>query len=561
MDRKTLIAMIACGVIMILYYPFIMPLLSPKKTVLSEATKEEIPYQSTEIEERGQVAAFSPQPIQPQKDIPLQEVVLENELVKMVLTNEGAGLKSIELKQFKDEDAKGVLALLKDGVTEYHPLAIDTILQKSNFRKQRYTVAKLADNKVAFTTQVEEGLSLVKTFSLLPGRYDVSMDVRIENNTETEISLSYNIIASSMIAHEGIPSTDMAAVVARDMGNKSIKLVQIATKKFPTVEESTCIVWAGAINKFFAAVLKPTSNDLVASIHAQAFDAQGVLSNEKADLGDFMVTLQTHKLRLPAHGAANHNYIYYTGPKKEEYLKQYDTLSALLSYGWFHIISKALLAFLNTVHHAIPNYGISIILLTIVIKAVLFPLTRKSQMSMFRMQQLQPLVSQLKEKYKHDKQKLGKEQVLLFKKYGVNPMGGCLPMFLQLPVFFALFRTLQISFEMRQAPFCLWITDLSRPDTLLHFSFSLPLLGNALNILPLIMTAASYAQTRVTPKAPAADPQAQAQQKMMSFMPVMFAFILYSMPSGLTIYWTTSTLLSILETLLIRKTLKKVRIG
>ncbi|MEK7288889.1 MAG: membrane protein insertase YidC [Planctomycetota bacterium] len=561
MDRKTLIAMIACGVIMILYYPFIMPLLSPKKTVLSEAAKEEIPYQSTEIEERGQVAVFSPQPIQPQKDIPLQEVVLENELVKMVLTNEGAGLKSITLKQFKDEYAKDILALLKDGVTEYHPLAIDTILQKSNFRKQRYTVAKLADNKVAFTTQVEEGLSLVKTFSLLPGRYDVSMDVRIENNTETEISLSYNIIASSMIAHEGIPSSDMAAVVARDMGNKSIKLVQIATKKFPTVEESTRIVWAGAINKFFAAILKPTSNDLVASVNAQAFDAQGVLSNEKADLGDFMVTIQTQKLRLPSHGVANHNYIYYTGPKKEEYLKQYDTLGALLSYGWFHIISKALLAFLNTVHHAIPNYGISIIILTIVIKAVLFPLTRKSQMSMFRMQQLQPLVSQLKEKYKHDKQKLGKEQVLLFKKYGVNPMGGCLPMFLQLPVFFALFRTLQISFEMRQAPFCLWITDLSRPDTLLHFSFSLPLLGNALNILPLIMTAASYAQTRVTPKAPAADPQAQAQQKMMSFMPVMFAFILYSMPSGLTIYWTTSTLLSILETLLIRKTLKKVRIG
>ncbi len=561
MDRKTLIAMIVCGVIMLLYYPFIMPLLSPKKTVSNEATKEEIPYQSTEVEERGQVAAFSPQPIQPQTDIPLQEVIIENELIKMALTNEGAGLKSIELKQFKDEDAKNALALLKDGVTEYYPLAIDNILQKSNFRKQRYTITKLEDNKVAFTTQVEEGLRLVKTFSLLPDKYDVSMDVRIENNTDTEISLSYGIIASSMFAHEGIPSSDMAAVVGRDMGNKKIKLVQIATKKFPITEESTCIVWAGAINKFFAAVLKPASSDLVASINAQAFDAQGVLSNEKADMGDFMVTIQTHKIRLSPHGAANHNFIYYTGPKKEEYLKQYDTLGALLSYGWFHVISKALLAFLNTVHHAIPNYGISIIILTIIIKAILFPLTRKSQVSMFRMQQLQPLVNQLKEKHKHDKQKLGKEQVLLFKKYGVNPMGGCLPMFLQLPVFFALFRTLQISFEMRQAPFCLWITDLSRPDTLLHFPFTLPLIGNALNILPLIMTAASFAQTKVTPKAAATDPQAQAQQKMMSFMPVMFAFILYNMPSGLTIYWTTSTLLSILESILIRKSLKKIRIG
>ena len=111
---------------------------------------------------------------------------------------------------------------------------------------------------------------------------------------------------------------------------------------------------------------------------------------------------------------------------------------------------------------------------------------------MFRMQQLQPMVSQLKEKYKHDKQRMGKEQMLLFKKHGANPMSGCLPMLLQLPVFFALFRTLQLSFEMRQAPFMFWINDLSRPDTLLLLPFTIPFLGNALNILPLIMTGASF---------------------------------------------------------------------
>mgnify|MGYP001612327510 FL=1 len=565
MDRKTLIAMIVCGVIMLLYYPFIMPLLSPNKTALKEETKEETlsetPYHATETDERSHRAAFSTQPIQPQMDIPLQEVIIENDLVKMALTNEGAGLKSVELKQFKDEEAKNVLALLKDGVTEYHPLSIDNILQKSNFRKQRYTVTKQGGNMVTFTTQMEEGLLLVKTFSLFPDKYDVSVDIRIENNTDTEVALSYGIIASSMIAHEGIPSSDMAAVAGMDMGNKRIKLVHIAPKEFPTKNESVGIVWAGAINKYFATVLKPTSSDLVASINAQAFDAQGALSNEKADLGDFMVTIQTHKFRVLPHEASNHSFIYYAGPKKDEFLKQYETLDALLSYGWFHIISKALLAFLNAVHRVIPNYGISIIILTIIIKAILFPLTRKSQMSMFRMQQLQPLVNQLKEKHKHDKQKLGKEQMLLFKKYGVNPMGGCLPMLLQLPVFFALFRTLQLSFEMRQASFCFWITDLSRPDTLLHFPFTLPLIGSALNILPLIMTAASFAQTKLTPKAISADPQAQAQQKMMSYMPIMFAFILYNMPSGLTVYWTTSTIFSIIESVLLRRSVKKIKLG
>jgi YidC/Oxa1 family membrane protein insertase len=139
-------------------------------------------------------------------------------------------------------------------------------------------------------------------------------------------------------------------------------------------------------------------------------------------------------------------------------------------------------------------------------------------------------------------------------------MSGCLPMVLQIPVFFALFRTLQLSFEMRQAHFVSWIVDLSRPDTLLTLSFSIPFLGNALNILPLIMTGASVAQMKLTPKAPAADPQAQAQQKMMSFMPIMFAFILYRMPSGLTVYWTVSTILSIIEGIVIRRGLKKVRI-
>jgi YidC/Oxa1 family membrane protein insertase len=295
-------------------------------------------------------------------------------------------------------------------------------------------------------------------------------------------------------------------------------------------------------------------------MNAQAFDAMGALSNEKADTGDFMVSLQTNNFRIPPHQSVKHSYLYFTGPKKEEVLEHYGTLDALLSYGWLTSISKVLLAFLNAVHRVIPNYGISIIVLTIIIKAALFPLTRKSQVSMFRMQQLQPLINQLKEKYKHDKQRMGKEQMLLFKKHGANPMSGCLPMLLQLPVFFALFRTLQLSFEMRQAPFLLWVNDLSRPDTLLLLPFTIPFLGNALNILPLIMTGASFAQMKLTPKAPAADPQAQAQQKMMSFMPIMFAFILYHMPSGLTVYWTTSTIFSIIESLIIRRSLKKVKI-
>lgn len=565
MDRKALIAMIACGVIMLLYYPFILPLLSPKKDKITEVAQETVV--SEKPQERKGAEAQAPLPVQPtqpamqpQTDIPLQEVVIENELVKITWTNEGAALKSIQLKQFKDTEAKNTLDLLKgDVTTQYRPLAIDTILQKTNFQGQRYTILEQSGDKVVFTTRVEEGINLIKTISLPPGKYNINMDIALKNDTNAEVSASYSIVASSMITREGEPSADMAAVTGVALGNKRTKFVRTAPKEFPSRNESVGIIWAGSTNKYFSTILKPSSSDLIASMNAQAFDAQGMLTNEKATQGDFMVTVQTNKFRIPPHETVNHSYIYFAGPKKEQVLEQYETLDTLLSYGWFTSISKVLLTFLNAVHRVIPNYGISIILLTIIIKAILFPLTRKSQVSMFRMQQLQPMINQLKEKYKHDKQRMGKEQMLLFKKYGANPMSGCLPMVLQLPVFFALFRTLQLSFEMRQAPFMFWINDLSRPDTLLLLPFSIPFLGNALNILPLIMTGASFAQMKVTPKAPAADPQAQAQQKMMSFMPIMFAFILYHMPSGLTVYWTTSTLFSIIEGIIIRKTIKKIK--
>lgn len=551
--------MIICGIIMLLYYPFILPLFSPKKAKVAEEAEEAVSEKPLETKAVETPKLLPVQPAKPQMDIPLQEVVIENELVRMVWTNEGAALKSVKLKQFKDAEAKNILDLLKDVNTEYHPLAIDSILQKTNFQRQRYNISEQGRDKIVFTTTLDDGINLIKTINLPSGKYHVNMDITIENTTHDEISTPYSIIASSMISHEGEPSADIAAVAGVDLGNKRTKLVRMAPKELPSRNESVGIVWAGSTNKYFSTILRPTSGDLVAFINAQALDEHGMLTHEKAEKGDFMVALQTNKLRIPPNEAVKHRYIYFAGPKKEQVLEQYETLDILLSYGWFTAISKVLLTFLNTVHRVIPNYGISIIVLTIIIKAILFPLTRKSQVSMFRMQQLQPMISQLKEKYKHDKQRMGKEQMLLFKKYGVNPMSGCLPMLLQLPIFFALFRTLQLSFEMRQAPFVFWITDLSRPDTLLYLPFSIPFLGNALNILPLIMTGASFAQMKVTPKAPATDPQAQAQQKMMSFMPIMFAFILYHMPSGLTVYWTTSTIFSIIEGIVIRKTIKKIK--
>ncbi len=560
MDRKALIAVVVCGVIMLLYYPFIMPLLTKKKAEPPDIAIEEVAARKeTGEKQQPSPVTITPTTPSPATGYPIKEVILENDHLKTVWTSEGASLKSVKLKQFKDPDAKEILDMVKDADTKYHPLAIHSIFQKTGFQTLRYSVIEQSENRATFAARVAEGINLIKAVAVTPGKYDVTMDVTLENTTDAETVVEYGIVASSMIAHEGEPANDMAAVLGVDTGNRRTKLLRTALKEMPSRNESAGIVWTGSVNRYFATILRPLSSEWVASINVQAMDMQGNPSNEKATPGDFMVSLQTNKIRIPPHESVKHSYFYFAGPKKEEVLKQYETLDTILDYGWLTSISKALLAFLNAVYKMVPNYGISIIILTVVIKALLFPLTRKSQASMFRMQQLQPMINQLKEKYKHDKQKMGKEQMFLFKKYGVNPMSGCFPMLLQLPVFLALFRTLQLSFEMRQAPFCFWINDLSRPDTLMHLPFSIPFIGNALNVLPLIMTAASFAQMKTTPKSPAADPQAQAQQKMMSFMPIIFAFILYHMPSGLTIYWTTSTLFSILESVIIRKSIKKIK--
>jgi len=232
------------------------------------------------------------------------------------------------------------------------------------------------------------------------------------------------------------------------------------------------------------------------------------------------------------------------GPKKKEVLETYPDMAGILDYGIFGAISRILLTMLHWFHRLIPNYGVGIILLTVLVKVVLHRFTRKGQISMHKMQKLQPLIRELQEKYKNDKQRLSKEQMELFRKHGANPMSGCMPIFFQLPVFFGLFRMLQNSVDLRHEGFMLWINDLSRPDTITQIG-SFPL-----NILPILMVISWVVQQSTMPKP--SDPQQAQTQKMMKFMPIIFGFMLYGMASGLTLYWLTSTFLGILEQKLIK---------
>lgn len=231
---------------------------------------------------------------------------------------------------------------------------------------------------------------------------------------------------------------------------------------------------------------------------------------------------------------------YYLGPKKYTLLKALGSRQdEVMDLGkWFGWICKMMLPVLNGIHAVLPNYGIAVILLTVLVRLILWPLTVKSTKSMKKMQELQPLVTQLREKLKDKPQKMNQELMALYKEHKVNPMAGCLPMLLQLPVFIALFTVLQSAVELRFASF-LWIRDLSEPEGLLAgmLPFSL-----SLNILPLFMTGLTVWQQKITPSG--GDPQ---QQKMMMFMPVIFLFLFYNMASALVLYWTVSQAISIAQ--------------
>jgi YidC/Oxa1 family membrane protein insertase len=249
---------------------------------------------------------------------------------------------------------------------------------------------------------------------------------------------------------------------------------------------------------------------------------------------------------------ANVSYQIYFGPKSLKVLSGMDNhLDAAIDFGWFDFIAKPSLWVMNFLYGYIPNYGIAIIVLTILIKILLFPLSHKSYKSMNEMKKLQPLMSEIREKYKDDKKKMNEEMMTLYRTYKINPMGGCFPMLIQIPVFIALYRMLYEAIELRHAPFFGWINDLSSPDRLHLFDISyVPFMQPpyGIPVLTIVMGATMFLQQKMSP--PPGDP---AQAKMMMLLPLVFTVIFINFPAGLVIYWLTNNILSIAQQYYISK--------
>lgn len=303
--------------------------------------------------------------------------------------------------------------------------------------------------------------------------------------------------------------------------SNKIKDVLSASKRY-----DKAIQWSGFADKYFMSAILSEKNS-IASVELKKNNAgffESIVSSPQFTVNPGQSVTVAHRL--------------FVGPKDIDVLKgQGNSLEQSLDLGWFTVIAKPLMYTLKFFYKYVGNYGIAIIIITIILKALFFPLTHKSYKSMKGMQKIQPEMTKLREKYKDDRDAMNKAVMELYREHKVNPMGGCLPMVVQIPVFFALYKSLMFSIELRHAPFFLWVTDLADKDPYY--------------VTPVIMGITMFVQQKMTPSQ--MDPM---QQKMMLALPVVFTFMFLSFPSGLVLYWLVNNVLTIGQQMYINKLVK-----
>lgn len=384
--------------------------------------------------------------------------------------------------------------------------------------------------EISFSWVSPQGVTVEKKFLFSPETYIIRLNVTVKNNSDRTI---HDNLTLSLV--KDIPKKTSAYGFEGPSALINDSLEQIKIKKIKDKNIYTGKVkWIAVQDRYFMSSIIP---EMPVEASMRLFLKQ-----------DSMLESQYVQPASVINSGTWHVFKYnlFFGPKSTKVLNEVDyDLSRAINFGMFDIIAKPCLWIMNFLHdHFIPNYGVAIIILTIFTKIVLWPLGTKSYKSMAEMKKIQPLMVEIKEKYKGDKKKISEEVMGLYKIYKVNPVSGCLPMIVQIPVFFALYRMLYEAIELRHAPFFGWIVDLSAPDRLLRFGFSVPFMEPpyGIPVLTIIMGATMFLQQKMSP--PPGDPM---QAKMMMFMPIVFTFIFINFSSGLVLYWLINNVLSITQ--------------
>ncbi|MDP8264884.1 MAG: membrane protein insertase YidC [Candidatus Aceula lacicola] len=449
--------------------------------------------------------------------------IIENDIFKAEFSNIGGSLKSITIKKYNET------------------MPVENIVGLVDYEAYPFSLRKALDNKIVFYYR-DDSYEIEKIYDLSKENYLFDVEVSIKNVSGMSKVKSLKMNTLSVETTDLIGSKNNAR--ERGLYEYSVSLDDKIIRKNNAIDFSSKndfhemgnVNWSAFRNRYFCAIVKPefiTKDYETVPVHKNQLD----------------LILESQNIELDRGEKISYKAFVYVGPQDKEILSSYnlgiENVSVFSKFWILNSISNLVITTMNLIHKVVPNWGFCIIMISILFYLVTYPLTIKSMLSMKRMQALQPEITKIREQYKSNPQRLNKEIMGLYKTNSVNPMGGCLPMILQMPAFIALYQALWRTVAFKGAHF-LWIKDLSQPDRLFTFPFTLPIVGNEFNILPIIMMIAMFFQQKASTKNMAStDPNQVMQQKMMTmFFPVFLGFIFYKFSSGLTLYFTMFYILS-----------------
>ena len=514
---------------------------APRATTAAPSEQRTAPAQAPQVQPAITKPSVAQKTYTPTAQLNLQvkEVTVETPLVRAVLSTAGARVTSWQLKKYK-LDSGALVDLVADPSAKAAPGALSVWVDSEpldgtfEVDKQQLDLTQPgASGTLAFKQVTAAGLQIQKQLTFHGDRYDVEIEIAVRNVAGDVVAAQPRIAWGPGLRHEQAAHASTIQPPTLWLDGKRVQedVAKLSGEKALDGKLS----WVALQDTYFAAAFLPKETDLRAFV-AKAPKDQGVIG------------LLGSKQNLPPGGNLSLNARIYAGPRDLDVLKAVgQDLDQLIDLGWFDFLARPALWLLKFLYNYTGNYGIAIILVTVLQKIAFHPLTHKSMKSMQAMQAVQPKIQAIQERYKNNPQKKQEETMALYRKHGVNPMGGCLPMLAQIPIFIALYNALSSSVEMWQAQF-LWIRDLTQPDSL----FTVTLWGGhaiSANLLALLMGVSMWVQQKMSPTT--GDPR-QAQM-MLWMMPIIFTFMFWSFPSGLVLYWLVNNILQVGQQWLINR--------
>ncbi len=471
-----------------------------------------------------------------------QLIEVETDVLKVKINTRGGDIVEVTLLDYETEQGSGIpFTIMQNGQMKYIAQSgltgangIDrTVKGRPVYQvaQQSYSMTDGQPLVVAMQYVDNAGLTVTKTYTFEASSYSVGLEYQIQNNLSAPASIQMygQLKQSSYVDNSSglIPTYRGAAYSTKEERYEKYDFEDIADAN---LNKTTQGGWVAMLQHYFVSAWVPAQNEA------------NQLYTSYSSAGDAVIGFKAPTINIDANSKATTAAKFYIGPKDQDALEQLaDGLDLTVDYGFLFMISKPLFWLLVQIQSLVSNWGIAIIIITIIVKGAMYPLTKAQYTSMARMRELQPKMQQLKERFGDDRQKMGQATMELYRKEKVNPAGGCLPILIQMPIFLALYWVFLESVELRHAEFGLWLTDLSSKDPYY--------------VLPVLMGLSMFIMQKMTPMT-VTDPM---QQKMMQYMPLVFTIFFFWFPSGLVLYWLVSNVISIIQMKIIFSGLEKAK--